>query len=205
MTPPSFRKKLTVLIATCYDDRGFGDCFGQSLVIQGRVEAMLDPVVKPYDVAAIKICVEEAGGRFTDLSGKPTIYGGNALSSNGRVHSQILRAVGYSYNEGNPKRIRCHPMGNWHVAHSLSGLVLVGILTGWVASKLVHGKGMGIIPDMVVGILGALLGGFLADFFPHFRARLAGDFRHLCFRFGGFIGGYPPVETFQLIQRIPCV
>lgn len=56
-------------------------------------------------------------------------------------------------------------MGNWHNAHSLIGIVVVGILTGWLASKLVHGKGMGIIPDMVVGILGALLGGFLADFF----------------------------------------
>jgi uncharacterized membrane protein YeaQ/YmgE (transglycosylase-associated protein family) len=38
-------------------------------------------------------------------------------------------------------------------------------LTGWLASKLVQGKGMGIIPDMVVGILGALLGGFLANYF----------------------------------------
>ncbi len=56
-------------------------------------------------------------------------------------------------------------MGNWHDPHSLIGIVLVGILTGWLASKLVHGKGMGIIPDMVVGILGALLGGFLANFF----------------------------------------
>ncbi len=56
-------------------------------------------------------------------------------------------------------------MGNWHDAHSLIGIVLVGILTGWLASELVHGKGMGIIPDMVVGILGALLGGFLANFF----------------------------------------
>jgi histidinol-phosphatase len=93
LTPKSYRKKLTDLIAICYDDRGFGDCFGQSLVIQGMVEAMLDPVVKPYDVAAIKICVEEAGGKFTDLSGKKTIYSGNALSSNGLVHSQILRAI----------------------------------------------------------------------------------------------------------------
>ncbi len=93
LTPKSYRKNLTDLIATCYDDRGFGDCFGHSLVIQGMVEAMLDPVVKPYDVAAIKICVEEAGGKFSDLSGKSTIYGGNALSSNGLVHSQILRAI----------------------------------------------------------------------------------------------------------------
>lgn len=93
LTPLSYRKKLTDLIATCYDDRGFGDCFGHVLVATGQVEAMVDPVVKPYDVAAIKICVEEAGGLFTDLSGKKSIYGGNALSSNGLVHSQILKAV----------------------------------------------------------------------------------------------------------------
>ncbi len=56
-------------------------------------------------------------------------------------------------------------MGNWHDPHSLISIVLVGLLTGWLASKLVQGKGMGIIPDMVVGILGALLGGFLSNFF----------------------------------------
>jgi fructose-1,6-bisphosphatase/inositol monophosphatase family enzyme len=37
--------------------------------------------------------VEEAGGKFTDLKGKNTIYGGNALSSNGLVHSQVLKVV----------------------------------------------------------------------------------------------------------------
>lgn len=93
LTPLSYRKKLTDLIARCYDDRGFGDCYGHTLVIQGRVEATLDPLVQPYDIAAVKICVEEAGGKFTDLKGKPSIYSGNALSSNGLVHSQVLRAV----------------------------------------------------------------------------------------------------------------
>jgi uncharacterized membrane protein YeaQ/YmgE (transglycosylase-associated protein family) len=56
-------------------------------------------------------------------------------------------------------------MENWHDIHSLIGIVVVGILAGWIASKLVQGKGMGLIPDLVVGILGALLGGFLADYF----------------------------------------
>lgn len=93
LTDRSYRSKFTDLIAQSYDDRGFGDCFGHSLVIQGMVEAMLDPMVKPYDVAAIKICVEEAGGRFTDLQGNSTIYGGNALSSNGLTHRQVLTAI----------------------------------------------------------------------------------------------------------------
>ncbi len=91
--PKSYRKKLTNLIAVCYDDRGYGDCFGHSLVAMGQVEAMVDPVDKPYDIAPIKICVEEAGGKFTDLKGKKTIYGGSALSSNGLTHEQILKVI----------------------------------------------------------------------------------------------------------------
>jgi histidinol phosphatase-like enzyme (inositol monophosphatase family) len=93
LVPKSYRKKLTDLIAKCYDDRGFGDAFGHALVAMGQVEAMLDPIVQPYDVAAVKICVEEAGGKFTDLKGKKTIYGGNALSSNGLTHGQVLKGI----------------------------------------------------------------------------------------------------------------
>lgn len=52
-----------------------------------------------------------------------------------------------------------------HDIHSLIGIIVVGILVGWLASVLVQGKGMGLIPDMVVGILGAFIGTFLADFF----------------------------------------
>ena len=93
LVPPGWRKRMEKLCGLSDDDRGFGDCFGHSLVIRGMVEAMVDPVVNPYDVAAVKICVEEAGGRFTDSKGRPTIYGGNAVSSNNLVHSQILKAL----------------------------------------------------------------------------------------------------------------
>jgi histidinol-phosphatase len=89
----AYKDKFLKLVATCHDDRGFGDCFAHVLVATGQVEAMLDPIVKPYDVAAIQICVEEAGGKFSDLKGKRSIYGGNALSSNGLVHNQVLKAV----------------------------------------------------------------------------------------------------------------
>ena len=52
-----------------------------------------------------------------------------------------------------------------HDMHSLIGTIVVGIIVGWLAGILVQGKGMGILPDMVVGILGAFIGAFLADFF----------------------------------------
>jgi uncharacterized membrane protein YeaQ/YmgE (transglycosylase-associated protein family) len=40
--------------------------------------------------------------------------------------------------------------------------IIVGAIAGFVASKVVTGKGMGLLGDIVVGILGAFLGVFLA-------------------------------------------
>lgn len=40
--------------------------------------------------------------------------------------------------------------------------LIVGAIAGFVASKVVSGKGMGLLWDIVVGILGAFLGGWLA-------------------------------------------
>jgi len=70
--------------------RGFGDYFGHTFVARGQAEAMVELDLKPWDLAAIKIVVEEAGGRFTDLEGTATIYGGTAVASNGAVHDEIL-------------------------------------------------------------------------------------------------------------------
>lgn len=41
--------------------------------------------------------------------------------------------------------------------------IIVGAIAGFVASKVITGKGMGLLFDIIVGILGAFLGGFLAN------------------------------------------
>jgi uncharacterized membrane protein YeaQ/YmgE (transglycosylase-associated protein family) len=41
--------------------------------------------------------------------------------------------------------------------------IVVGLIAGWLAGMVVKGGGFGVIGDIVVGILGALLGGFLAS------------------------------------------
>lgn len=74
--------------------RGWSDCYGYALVATGRADAMLDPIMAPWDCAALKPIVEEAGGRYTDLLGAPTIYGGNAIATNGRVHDALVAVVG---------------------------------------------------------------------------------------------------------------
>ncbi len=73
--------------------RGFGDALGHSVVIRGQAEVTLEPEIKPWDVAATKILVSEAGGRFSDFSGSPSIYTGNAVISNGRVHEAVVNIL----------------------------------------------------------------------------------------------------------------
>ena len=46
--------------------------------------------------------------------------------------------------------------------HNFIWLLIVGGLAGWIASVLVKGSGLGVIGDIVVGVIGAFLGGFFA-------------------------------------------
>ena len=70
--------------------RGFGDYVGYSLVAEGKAEIYAELGLKPWDLAAAKILVEEAGGRFTDFEGRDSIYSGTALATNGRLHDAAL-------------------------------------------------------------------------------------------------------------------
>ena len=73
--------------------RGFGDYYGYGLVAEGKAEIYVEVDLKPWDVAPVKILVEEAGGRLTDFAGRPTIYGSTVLATNGRLHAEALRLL----------------------------------------------------------------------------------------------------------------
>src|SRR6201986_5405192 len=45
------------------------------------------------------------------------------------------------------------------------GYIIIGALAGWIAGKIVKGGGSGILMNIVIGIIGALVGGFLLSFF----------------------------------------
>ena len=70
--------------------RGFGDYLGYAMVAEGKAEIYLETDLKPWDLAPCKIVVEEAGGRFTDFTGAPTIYSGDAFATNGVLHDAAL-------------------------------------------------------------------------------------------------------------------
>ena len=72
--------------------RGWGDCFGHFQVAAGRADGMFDPVLNLWDVAALRPCVEGAGGRITDVHGGGGI-GTSALSTNGLLHEELLALI----------------------------------------------------------------------------------------------------------------
>jgi histidinol-phosphatase len=74
--------------------RAYGDFWSHVLVAEGAVDAAVEPEVSLWDLAALSVLVEEAGGRFTDLAGRRGPAGGSALASNGPLHDAVLRHVG---------------------------------------------------------------------------------------------------------------
>jgi len=82
------------LSAKCWRTRGFGDFWSHMLVAEGACDIGLDPAVSLWDLAALQVIVEEAGGRFTDLEGIARPDGGSAVSTNGFLHNEALAILG---------------------------------------------------------------------------------------------------------------
>ncbi len=70
--------------------RAYGDFWSHCLVAEGAVDASCEPEVNLWDLAALQVIVEEAGGQFTDLSGAATPDGGSVVCSNGLLHDAVL-------------------------------------------------------------------------------------------------------------------
>lgn len=81
------------LLQTTRLQRTWGDAYGHILVATGRAEIMLDPYMSVWDCGPLLPIVEEAGGRFTNWQGVPTIHGKNAFSTNGHLHAEMLNMI----------------------------------------------------------------------------------------------------------------
>jgi uncharacterized membrane protein YeaQ/YmgE (transglycosylase-associated protein family) len=53
--------------------------------------------------------------------------------------------------------------------------IIVGLIAGWLTGLLMKGGGYGIIGDLIVGLIGALVGGFLVGLFVHGSVGLIGS------------------------------
>ncbi len=84
---------LPALLRAAERTRGFGDFYQHVLVAEGAGDVALDFKMQPWDIAAVKIVVEEAGGRATTIAGDDTIYGGSLVSTNGLLHDAVTAYV----------------------------------------------------------------------------------------------------------------
>ena len=84
-------ERLITLQQRARRSRGMGDFWQHMLVAEGAIDVAVDAVgVAAYDLAAVKPIVEAAGGRFTDRLGAATHEHDTAISTNGRLHDEVL-------------------------------------------------------------------------------------------------------------------
>ncbi|MDG4767644.1 histidinol-phosphatase [Solwaraspora sp. WMMD406] len=82
------------IMRSVWRSRAYGDFYGYMLVAEGAVDIMVEPELSLWDLAALIPIVTEAGGTFTDLTGRPGPGGGSAVASNGKLHSDLLHRLG---------------------------------------------------------------------------------------------------------------
>lgn len=102
-TPGWFRKQglsevFTALDASTALQRGLPDAYAHMLVASGRAEVVVEPHLSVWDVAATSLVVSEAGGRFSDLDGTPSLRAGNAVVTNGLLHETVLDLIAAKRN-----------------------------------------------------------------------------------------------------------
>jgi histidinol-phosphatase len=80
------------LTRSVWRNRAFGDFWSHCLVAEGAVDVSAEPEVALWDVAPLKVIVEEAGGRFSNLGGESG-PGGSIVCTNGPLHTEVLRRL----------------------------------------------------------------------------------------------------------------
>ncbi|MGZ8869027.1 MAG: histidinol-phosphatase [Thermoanaerobaculia bacterium] len=88
--PYDLESRFVDLLRACDRSRGFGDFWAHMLVAEGAIDIALEPKVATWDMAAVQVIVEEAGGRFSSFAGEARPDGGSGLSTNGPLHDAVL-------------------------------------------------------------------------------------------------------------------
>jgi histidinol-phosphatase len=86
--------RLGEIVARVDRIRGYGDFYHYHLLAAGRIDAVLESDVGVLDVAALAVIVQEAGGVFTDLDGKPpALDTRSVLAANRALHGLLLERL----------------------------------------------------------------------------------------------------------------
>ncbi|MFI7449246.1 histidinol-phosphatase [Nonomuraea sp. NPDC049714] len=81
------------LSRACWRTRAYGDFWSHMMVAEGSVDLSAEPELSPWDMAALTVIVEEAGGTWTDVAGVNSLEGGSLVCTNGLLHDEVLRRL----------------------------------------------------------------------------------------------------------------
>src|SRR5262245_44551126 len=84
---------VATLVRSCRTTRAYGDVAACAMLLDGVADAWIEAGVQLWDLAAARVLVEEAGGRFTDFSGRPTHARGECVATNGPLHAHVLEGL----------------------------------------------------------------------------------------------------------------
>ena len=87
------REKLRRLADAARHGRSIGGFWQHMLVAEGAVDVAVDLTSMPWDLAPTLVIVEEAGGVSTNLQGQRDIYSGALVSTNGKMHDEVLKIL----------------------------------------------------------------------------------------------------------------
>jgi histidinol-phosphatase len=90
---PPVLERVAALANAAQSARCYGDVAGAALVLRGQAEAWVEAGVQIWDLGPFPVLASEAGGRFSDLEGRPTHASGGCVLSNGLVHDHVLAVL----------------------------------------------------------------------------------------------------------------
>ena len=73
--------------------RTWGDCYGYLLVAAGLADVMCDPIMNPWDIAALVPVIRGAGGIITDWKGGPAYPAESTVASTPMLHAAVIKAL----------------------------------------------------------------------------------------------------------------
>jgi myo-inositol-1(or 4)-monophosphatase len=74
--------------------RTWGDCYGYLLLATGHADIMCDPIMNPWDIAALIPVVRGAGGVITDWQGKDAIGAQSIVATTSQtLHDELIRRL----------------------------------------------------------------------------------------------------------------
>lgn len=95
INPPKYQdgKKFSALAERAKLVRTWGDCYGYLLVAGGWADAMLDPIMNPWDIAALVPVIRGAGGVITDWRGGNPVTANSIVAASPELHAKIIAVL----------------------------------------------------------------------------------------------------------------